>query len=440
MYVAYGVMMVCRHLNTILSPALLADESLNITKTDIGDIAAYGTIGALVGKLIWGPLVDKIGGRLTFLIGIFVVALLATGFGLSRYVIAFAAFSFLLQATKSGGWPAMTKLIGDWYQPKRYGAVWGILSTSSRAGVVLGTLFLGWLLSQMEWRFVAFAATGVTLAVFVLCYLFMQDKPKDPDFLKNAADADADADAAAANADAEKAFAAAKAMENRLHHPLKGTTLKQGLLAFAKSPRVWLVVIMLQLLTCLISFLDFIPIYLMEVFQLTPSNAVMASSVFPLGSLLGLLASVVFYDKLPKRVLRRVLTLSLAIATLCVAALLFLPLLNLTPEQNFPVALVMILLFGIMISPAYYIPMSIFSIEFGGPHSATLVCLIDAFGYGAGIPFGFIGGRLADSAGGWSSFMTLLLVLSILATVSVWLFMRAEYRTVEKKYEALQGS
>ena len=422
--------MVCRHMNTILSPAMLVDESLHITKTDIGDIAAYGTFGALVGKLIWGPLVDKIGGRLTFLIGIFVVALLATGFGLSRNVMAFAAFSFLLQATKSGGWPAMTKLIGEWYHPKRYGTVWGILSTSSRASVVLGTLFLGWLLSQVEWRSVAFAATGVTLSIFVLCYLFMQDKPKDPDFLKND---DADDDA-------EKAFAAAKAMENRLHHPLKGTTLKQGLLAFAKSPRVWLVVVMLQLLTCLISFLDFIPIYLMEVFQLTPSNAAMASSVFPLGSLLGLLASVAFYDKLSKRVLRRVLTLALGIATLCVVTLLFLPLLNLTPEQNFPVALGMILLFGFMISPAYYIPMSIFSIEFGGPHSATLVCLIDAFGYGASVPFGFIGGRLADSAGGWSSFMTLLLVLSILATVSVWLFMRAEYRSVEKKYEVLQVS
>ena len=430
MYLAYGAMMVCRHMNTILSPALLADESLRITKTDIGDIAAYGTIGAVVGKLIWGPLTDKIGGRLTFLIGLFVVALLATGFGLSRNVMAFAAFNFLLQCTKSGGWPAMTKLIGDWYHPKRYGSVWGVLSTSSRASVVLGTLLLGWLLSQMEWRFVAFAATGVTLLILVLCYLFMQDKPKDPDFLKNNDDDD--------DNDAENAFAAAKALQNRLHHPLKGTTLKQGLLAFAKSPRVWLVVIMLQLLTCLISFLDFIPIYLMEVFQLTPSNAAMASSVFPLGSLLGLLGSVAFYDKFSKRVLRRVLTFSLGIATLCVATLLFLPLLNLTPEQNFPVALGLILLFGFLISPAYYIPMSIFSIEFGGPHSATLICLIDAFGYGAGIPFGFMGGRLADSAGGWSSFMTLLLVLSIFSTVSVWLFMHAEYRTLEKKHEALQ--
>ena len=192
-------------------------------------------------------------------------------------------------------------------------------------------------------------------------------------------------------------------------------------------------VIMLQLLTCLITFLDFVPIYLMEVFQQTPSKAAMASSIFPLGSLLGLFASVAFYDKLSKRDLRRVLTLALGIATLCVVTLLFLPLLNLAPEKNFPVALGLILLFGFMISPAYYIPMSIFSIEFGGPHSATLVCLIDAFGLVAGAPFGFIGGRLADSAGGWSSFMILLLVLSILATVSVWLFMHAEYRTLEKK-------
>ncbi len=68
MYAGYGAMMISRQMVTILSPALLADESLNFTVKDTGDILAYGTIGAMVGKLIWGPLADKIGGRLTFLI------------------------------------------------------------------------------------------------------------------------------------------------------------------------------------------------------------------------------------------------------------------------------------------------------------------------------------------------------------------------------------
>ena len=55
MYLGYAAMMVCRQMVTFLSPAMLADETLELTKTNIGDFAAYGTLGALVGKIIWGP-------------------------------------------------------------------------------------------------------------------------------------------------------------------------------------------------------------------------------------------------------------------------------------------------------------------------------------------------------------------------------------------------
>lgn len=411
--------MICRQMVTILSPALLADESLGLTKTNIGDFLAYGTIGALVGKLIWGPLGDRIGGRLTFLLGILLSALLVTAFGLSPNVTSFTAFSFLLYCTKSSGWPGMTKLVGEWYHPQKYGRVWGILSTSSRASVVLGTLAFGWLLGMTGWRTVAFTATGVSLAIFIGCYFFLQDKPSDPGFL--AADEEK-------NEDAGRIEEAAQALKNKLNHPLNGTTLIQGLSAFAKSERFWFVVVMLMGLTCLMAFLDFVPIYLMEVFKLSPSKAAMASSVFPMGSLLGLVASVAFYDRFSKKGLRRALTIALCAATGCVLTLQFLPSFGLGPELNFPIALAMILLFGIMTSPAYYIPMSIFSIEFGGPHSASLVCLIDAFGFAASASFGFIGGRLADSQGGWNSFMTVLVGISIVTTIAVWLFMNAEIR------------
>jgi len=77
--------------------------------------------------------------------------------------------------------------------------------------------------------------------------------------------------------------------------------------------------------------------------------------------------------------------------------------------------------------------MSIFSIEFGGPHSATLVCLIDMFGFAASASFGFIAGRLAAGDGGWGSFMNLLIGVGLVATVSTWLFMHGEYRASLQK-------
>lgn len=424
MYLGYGAMMICRQMVTILGPAILADESLSITKTNLGDFAAYGTIGALVGKLIWGPLSDRIGGRQTFLYGISLTAVLVIAFGFSPNVMSFTIFSALIYGLKSSGWPGLTKLVGNWYHPLKYGRVWGVLSTSSRASVVLGTLFFGWLLGVMSWRYVAVSAALIALLICVFCYFFLKESPEDSNFLEQ--------DCPKNLKDDELVEDAGKALEAVTNHPLKDTTLLHALGVFFKSHRVWLVAIMMMMLTCLMAFLDFVSLYLMEVYQLTPSEAAVASSVFPTGSLTGLVASIAFYDRFSKRGLRRILTIALVLASICILTLKYLPAFEFTSDVNYIVALVSIFLFGLSISPAYYIPMSIFSIEFGGQHSATLVCLLDAFGFGASATFGFVGGRLADSAGGWDSFMTMIVTLVLIATFSVWAFMHAEYRAFKK--------
>ncbi|MDX2314624.1 MAG: MFS transporter [Gammaproteobacteria bacterium] len=419
MYAGYGAMMICRQMVTILSPALLADESLNFTVKDTGDILAYGTVGAMVGKLIWGPLADKIGGRFAFLAGIVLTALLVVTFGLSHNVVAFTVCSALLYCTKSSGWPGMTKIVGQWYVPRQYGRVWSILSTSSRASVVLGTVAFGWLLAFFHWRTVAFLSAAMALLVYAVCRFFLYDKPTDSHFMED---------------DKESATALAAKQQ----HPLDGTSLWTGLWEFARSSRVWFVFLMLMGLTSSMAFLDFLPAYLMESFQLTPSQASMASSYMPLGSLIGLIASIVLYDRFSKKQLRTVLTTALILATLCIVSLQFLPQLDVSLTWKFRIANGLILLFGVLTSPAYYIPMSIFSIEFGGPHSATLVCLIDMSGFAASASFGFMGGRLAASAGGWSSFMALLIIIGVVATISTWLFMNGEYRAASRANATLK--
>ena len=240
MYAGYGAMMICRQMVTILSPALLADESLNFTVKDTGDILAYGTVGAMVGKLIWGPLADRIGGRFTFLAGIVLTALLVVLFGLSHNVLAFTVCSALLYCTKSSGWPGMTKIVGAWYRPSQYGTVWSVLSTSSRASVVLGSMFFGWLLGYLHWRTVAILSSVMALLVYAICRFFLRDRPAD-----------------AGNSPAQQTTVADS--EGESPHPLNGTTCWQGLLAFARSMRVWWEIVKLTELTCAMAFLDFLP-------------------------------------------------------------------------------------------------------------------------------------------------------------------------------------
>jgi hypothetical protein len=74
----------------------------------------------------------------------------------------------------------------------------------------------------------------------------------------------------------------------------------------------------------------------------------------------------------------------LGLGLLCLALLWMLPNVNLNTRTELVLTIGAIFLFGCAISPAYYLPMSVFSINFGGRHCGLLIGLIDAFGYANG--------------------------------------------------------
>jgi OPA family sugar phosphate sensor protein UhpC-like MFS transporter len=90
-----------------------------------------------------------------------------------------------------------------------------------------------------------------------------------------------------------------------------------------------------------------------------------------------------------------------------------------------------IFLFGFSISPAYYIPMSVFSIAFGGKHSGFLIALVDVFGYTGAFLFNFFGGSIAQNQG-WPTFLASLLAVAILALVTLTMFLHLEYKSAKK--------
>ncbi len=83
--------------------------------------------------------------------------------------------------------------------------------------------------------------------------------------------------------------------------------------------------------------------------------------------------------------------------------------------------------FGLAVSPAYYIPMSVFSIEFGRSRSGVLIGLIDACGYGAFMVFAPIAGYVIK-VDGWSAFLSMIAVISLLAMVITSSFLAGEHR------------
>ena len=123
-------------------------------------------------------------------------------------------------------------------------------------------------------------------------------------------------------------------------------------------------------------------------------------------------------------------------SVLCVTALWNLDHLPLTIRT--PAAIALIFLLGLSISPAYYVPMSVFSVSFGGKHSGFLVSLIDVFGYCGALLFNFFGGSVAQHYG-WSVFLFGLLAVTMLAAACMVTFLTLDWHSSRSRSDDLDG-
>ena len=404
MYAGYMAFILCRTAIYVASPAMVEDPALGLTKTMFGAILGWGTAGMVTGKLLGGVVADRFGGRTVFLLALSVTAAAAAGFAVAGGFALFCLLNFAMLLSAAAGWPAMSKLIAAWYEPDRYGKVWGV--DLHELAPELGAVDprAGRLLLLTSWPNVFVAAAALTAAVIAAISLFLKSGP---------ADVGMPPPSAAAGGEAKP-------------HPLDGTGLREALLHFARSGRVWLMCVSLMCTTVLMEVIGFLPLYLKETLKISPAQAATVSAVFPAGCLVALLAGGWVYDRVPRKTRALLLGGMLVFAALCLGALFAMGRASLAPETAFALTAAVLFLYGLSLAPAYYLPMSVFSIEFGGPHCGVLIGLIDAAGYAAAMLYQFCGGAIVDRPGGWQHMLVLLFTVSALATASTVWFARED--------------
>lgn len=408
MCIGYAMLMLCRTVVGVAGPAMLQDPSLHLDTASFGAILGWGTAGNLIGKLTNGILADKLGGSRVFIFAIGLAAITTFIFGTLSSNTAFFALYFLTVFSKSAGWPSMANIIRSCFSNDRHGRIWGFIATSSRISSVATTLLLSSLLLVLSWRGLFFVAAGIAL----LCALIL------PKFLhKN--------NTQAIKPTAENEISKQVNLSNA--HPLTNVDTFAAILYFIRSPSFWLISFGVSALAVLFEFQVFIPIYLSETFDLQPAEAGMASAVFPLGCLIAVFSGGFVFDKLTKKSIISVMGMTLVIAIFCLLSLRFLGTVELSHQFEFILTMGLIFTFGFAISPAYYIPMSVFSIRFGGKHCGLLVGLIDALAYFGAMIFDFIGGEVANKEGGWQDFLLILIVTSVIATITMIVFLYVDY-------------
>ena len=419
MCMGYAMLMLCRTVVGVAGPAMLLDPELALDTASFGAILGWGTAGNLTGKLTNGILADKIGGTKIFFAAIAMAAITTIIFGTLSSNTAFFALYFLTIFAKSAGWPSMANIIRVWFTHAKHGRVWGFIATSSRISSVATTLLLSSLLLVMTWRGLFFIAGGIALLSAIILPRYLKNSWQETGELSDESEQTVDEFSAWFKS-----------------HPLNGVGALGAILVFIKSPRFWLISLGISSLAVLFEFQVFIPIYLSQTFSLAPAQAGMASAAFPLGCLVAVFSAGFIYDRLSSKNVIFVFGATLVIAILCLLSLYFLGTVEWNADLELVLTIVVIFLFGLAISPSYYIPMSVFSINFGGKHCGLLVGLIDALAYFGAMIFDFVGGEVANKDGGWQDFILILIVTSVISTVIMVSFLYLDYTRSSLKKES----
>ena len=112
-------------------------------KEQLGWAVSLGTVGYAMGKFAAGSLVDLLGGRRNYLIGMAGAVACTMLFALGGSIPVFTLVWFVNRLIQSLGWPGMIKITSRWFSHSRYGTVMGVISLSFLFGDALARAFMG---------------------------------------------------------------------------------------------------------------------------------------------------------------------------------------------------------------------------------------------------------------------------------------------------------
>ena len=156
---------------------LQADE--NVSQSLYGGMMTAGFIAYFFGKLCFGPLVDRFGGRVAMLITLVGAPLCSLLFTLGHRAGWFFFCWVLIRFFQPSGWIGLIKLCGAWVPRARRGRTMAFLSCSFLVGGAVTRLVLGALVAQgLGWRQVFWSAAALEASFALPAVWILQPSPK----------------------------------------------------------------------------------------------------------------------------------------------------------------------------------------------------------------------------------------------------------------------
>jgi sugar phosphate permease len=383
-------------------------SNVSEAKDRLGWAVSLGTVGYALGKFAAGSMVDLLGGRRNYLIGMAGAVVCTMLFTLGGSVPVFTLVWFANRLIQSLGWPGMIKITSRWFSYARYGTVMGVISLSFLFGDALARSFMGFLMNAgFGWRSVFWIAAGVLGVLWVLNFALIRESPRELDLPEP---------------ETNPANLFGKLGEDP--HPEAAGPLWATL---ARSPAFWIVCLLSVGVTLLReTFNNWTPTYLVEGIRLSPGDAAYMSSLFPLFGGISVIVAGMLGDRFGRGVRAAIILGGMMLCGLVLALLGAADFAGRAWEALFLVSTVAFLLVG----PYSYLAGAI-SLDFGGKRGGATACgIIDGVGYLFG---GVVAGKVVASLSvtlGWQGVFRALAVVALLTSVAAAFFLVDQMRPV----------
>ena len=158
----------------------MIQKAFGVSKAQTGDIISYGAAAYAIGKFIFGPIIDKIGGRVCLLAVLAGVALFG---GLGAFALTIpmlAIFYSLNRFCGAAGWGASIKQMPNWFPQERLSFAVALLSLGFVFGGVCALVLAGKIaaLTHDNWRMVMGLPSLFLVAMLVVAWRILPpDRP-----------------------------------------------------------------------------------------------------------------------------------------------------------------------------------------------------------------------------------------------------------------------
>jgi sugar phosphate permease len=383
-------------------------SNVSEAKDRLGWAVSLGTVGYALGKFAAGSMVDLLGGRRNYLIGMAGAVVCTILFTLGGSIPVFTLVWFANRLIQSLGWPGMIKITSRWFSYARYGTVMGVISLSFLFGDAIARYFMGFLMNAgFGWRSVFWIAAGVLGALLVLNFALIRESPEERGLPEP---------------ETNPANLFGKLGEDP--YPEAAGPLWATL---ARSPAFWIVCLISVGVTLLReTFNNWTPTYLVEGIRLSQGTAAQMSSLFPFFGGISVIVAGMLGDRFGRGVRAAIILGGMMLCGLVLALLGSADFAGRASEALVLVSTVAFLLIG----PYSYLAGAI-SLDFGGKRGGATACgIIDGVGYLFG---GVIAGKVVASLSvnlGWQGVFKVLAVVALLTSVAAAFFLVDQVRPV----------